>query len=189
MRAHLVFLDESGFLLTPTVHRTWAPRGQTPILDSAGHWTKISASSAIVVSPNRRRLSLYSRFHKDKNIGSAESAGFLRQLSKRLRGPVIVVWDNGSQHKGAAVAEFMETHPDWFFHRFPGYAPELNPDEFVWALLKRSLANSTPKNNDELKRLLHRPLMRLRQSQKLLWSCIRASELPWRKVLCQRVAQ
>lgn len=146
----------------------------------AGHWTKISASSAIAVSPKRKRLALYARFLKNKNIGSVETAGFLRQLSKHLRGKVIVLWDSGSQHKGQAVREFRDAHPHWIFHRFPGYAPELNPDEFVWALLKRAVANSSPKDNADLKRLLHRPLMRLRQSQKLLWSCIYASDLPWR---------
>jgi hypothetical protein len=43
LAAHLVFLDESGFLTVPNVRRTWAPRGQAPILRCAGHWEKISA--------------------------------------------------------------------------------------------------------------------------------------------------
>src|ERR1700722_7290684 len=33
--AHLVFLDESGFMLTPTVRRTWGPTGRTPELQCA----------------------------------------------------------------------------------------------------------------------------------------------------------
>ncbi|TMD02331.1 MAG: hypothetical protein E6J01_17975 [Chloroflexi bacterium] len=166
-------------MLVPTVRRTWAPRGRTPILRCAGHWTKISASSAITVSPKRTRLALYARFHPNKNIGSAETAVFLRQLARHLRGRVLVLWDGGNQHKGTPVRHFRLRHPAWEFHRFPGYAPELNPDEFVWALLKRAVANSVPKDNAHLKRLLHGPLMRLRQSQRLLWSCIHASELPW----------
>jgi len=108
-----------------------------------------------------------------------ETAAFLRQVSKHLRGRVIVLWDGGSQHKGEAVRRFRNRHPAWTFHRFPGYAPELNPDEFVWKLLKGAVANSVPKDNAHLKRLIHVPLMRLRQSQKLLWSCIYASDLPW----------
>ncbi|MGH7173770.1 MAG: winged helix-turn-helix domain-containing protein, partial [Gemmataceae bacterium] len=32
-QAHVVFLDESGFQLTPSVRRTLTPRGQTPVLD------------------------------------------------------------------------------------------------------------------------------------------------------------
>ena len=33
-KAHLVFLDESGFQLTPVVRRTYAPRGKTPIVEA-----------------------------------------------------------------------------------------------------------------------------------------------------------
>jgi hypothetical protein len=32
LNATLVFLDESGLMMAPLVRRTWAPRGQTPIL-------------------------------------------------------------------------------------------------------------------------------------------------------------
>lgn len=166
-------------MLVPNVARTWAPRGHTPHLRCAGHWTKISAISAISVSPRRRRLALYARFHRDKNIRSPEVVRFLRQLLKHLRGPVVLLWDSGRPHKGAVVKEFLKTHPRLHPHRFPGYAPELNPDEFVWTHLKRSLANSVPIDLSHLKQLLHPPLQRLRQSQKLLWSCIHASELPW----------
>jgi hypothetical protein len=60
-KAHLVFLDESGFMLTPTVRRTFAPRGQTPIIKSWDRHDRISAISAVTVSPKRRRLGLY--FH------------------------------------------------------------------------------------------------------------------------------
>lgn len=96
-----------------------------------------------------------------------------------MRSRVIVLWDGGNQHKGEPVGTFRRRHPGWIFHRFPGYAPELNPDEFVWTLLKRAVANSVPKDTAHLKRLIHTPLMRLRQSQTLLWSCIYASDLPW----------
>jgi hypothetical protein len=30
--AHLIFVDESGFMLTSSVRRTWAPVGQTPVI-------------------------------------------------------------------------------------------------------------------------------------------------------------
>ena len=49
--AHLAFLDESGFLLIPNVCRTWAPRGQTPILHHFYRRERISAISTLAVSP------------------------------------------------------------------------------------------------------------------------------------------
>jgi transposase len=176
-----VFLDESGFLLIPNVLRTWAPRGKTPILRCADRWKKISAISAISISPRRRRISLYAHFHPEKNIKSPEVAQFLGHLLKHLRGPVVLLWDSGTPHKGAAAREFIRKHPRLHCYHFPGYAPELNPDEFIWYSLKRALSNSVPRDLRHLKQLLHAPLQRVRQSQKLLWSCIHASDLPWRK--------
>jgi len=174
-----VFLDESGFLLVPNVTRTWAPRGQTPRLRCAGHWDKISAISALSISPKRRRIALYARFHPKQNIRSPEVARFLGQLLRHLRGHVVLLWDGGRPHQGAVVKAFLRTHPRLRTSPFPGYAPELNPDEFVWNHLKRAMANSVPTDLRHLKQLIHRPLQRLRQSQRLLWSCIHASELPW----------
>ena len=166
-------------MLVPNVTRTWAPRGQTPRLRCAGHWDKISAISALSVSPKRRRIVLYARFHPDKNIRSPEVAQFLRHLLRHLRGHVVLLWDGGRPHKGAVVKEWLSTHPRLHPYPFPGSAPELNPDEFVWNHLKRALANSVPKDLRHLKQLIHCPLQRLRHSQRLLWSCIHASDLPW----------
>src|SRR4051794_41619731 len=58
-KAHLVFLDESGFFLTPTVRRTLAPRGKTPVLDAWDRRDKLSAISCITVSPVAARPDLH----------------------------------------------------------------------------------------------------------------------------------
>ena len=173
-----MFLDESGFTLVPTVRKTWAPRGQTPILQVAGKWTKISSISAISVSPGRKRIALYIRF-RGRNIRALEVAGFLRHLLRHLRKGFVLLWDSGAVHKARLIQQFLKEHPSIWAYSFPGYAPELNPDEFVWANLKRSLANSAPKDTRHLKRLLRSPVQNLKRSKKLLWSCIKASELPW----------
>jgi transposase len=134
-----------------------------------------------VVSPRRRRLALHARFHPRKNINSVLAAEFLGHLLKALRGHVVLLWDSGRQHKGLPIRNFLRRHLRLHTFHFPGYAPELNPEEWVWKLVKGPLANSAPKDLHELKALIHRPLQRLRQSQKLLWSCIYASELPWER--------
>ena len=63
--AHLMFLDESGFMLTPTARRSFAPRGQTPILKGWDRHDRISAISGITVSPKKRRLGLYFQLMPD----------------------------------------------------------------------------------------------------------------------------
>lgn len=144
-----------------------------------GHWTKISALSALTVSPGHRRMHLYARFHPNKNVRFPQVIEFLRQMLRQIRGPIILLWDGNRPHRAAAVRRFLAKHPRLHTERFPGYAPELNPDEFVWNHLKRAVANAVPEDLAHLKRLIHTPLQRLRQSQKLLWSCITASDLPW----------
>src|SRR3954469_13348473 len=59
--AYLVFLDESGFFLTPTVRRTLAPRGKPPVLECWDRRDKLSAIRCITHSPVRGRPHLYFR--------------------------------------------------------------------------------------------------------------------------------
>ncbi len=177
MRAHLVFLDESGFLLIPTVRRTWGPRGQTPILRHHYRRDKISAISAVTVSPQRQQCGLYAHFHLD-NITHVEVAIFLRLLLRHLRGHIVLLWDGGSIHAGPDVQNLLTRHRRLHVERFPAYAPELNPDEFVWNTLKARLANGTPNTSDELLDDLTVELRRLRRAPATLRAFILASELP-----------
>ena len=144
-----MFADESGFLLIPTVVKTWAPRGQTPVHRHRYQRDKISVISGISVSPKRHRLGLYYQLWFD-NIGQLEVCEFLRHLLRHLRGPVIALLDNANTHKGEPLRELQCQHPRLAIEYFPSYAPELNPDEGVWSLAKRDLANSRPDDVDEL---------------------------------------
>lgn len=176
--AHLVFVDESGALLIPGVRRTWAPRGQTPIHHHRYRRDRISMISGVSVSPARRRIGLYYQLHR-QNIRQAEACDFLRQLLRHLRGPVIVLWDNGKIHKGDAVRALCRTIPRLRLERFPPYAPELNPDEGIWQFTKRTLANGRPDDIDELYGHLRSVLEDLRHNHAQLRACIRHSGLPF----------
>src|SRR3974377_1786816 len=100
MGAHIVFADESGFLLIPLVARTWAPQGPPPIhRHRQGRRDKISVISGISVSPRRPHLGLYYLLFFD-NIGQEEVCRFLRELLLPLRGPLLVLLDNSSTHDG-----------------------------------------------------------------------------------------
>ena len=47
-RAWLVFEDESGVAQQPVVRRTWAPRGQTPVLThTRANWQRLSVAGAL----------------------------------------------------------------------------------------------------------------------------------------------
>ena len=97
--AHLVFLDESGFMLTPSVRRTWAPRGQTPILDAWDRRDRISAISSISVSPTNRRLNLHFNLLPDNtNVHAEDIVAYLKHLKAQIGGPLTVIWDGSKLH-------------------------------------------------------------------------------------------
>jgi transposase len=175
--AHLVFIDESGFLLIPSVRKTWAPRGQTPLVRFWQRHDRISVISGLSVSPRRRRFGLYYQLHL-ANIRAPEVCAFLRHLLRHLRGAVIVLWDNGRIHRGPLIQELCRRVPRLRLVPFPPYAPELNPDEGVWSITKADLANGRPDEVEALRVHLLGSLTRLRRSQRDLRGCITQSDLP-----------
>lgn len=177
--AHLVFLDESGFLLIPNVKRTWAPAGQTPMIRYCFKRTKISAIRALAVSPQRKHIALYLQFRR-RSFKGPDVKHFLQDIFKHVRGPIVLLWDSGRIHRHHEVKSWCETQPRLQVKEFPGYAPELNPAEYVWCQSDSALANSIPEDLEELKTMLVATKRRLRRSQNLLWSCIYASDLPWK---------
>jgi transposase len=177
LAAHLVFIDESGFLLIPSVHKTWSPVGQTPIVLHRYCHDRISAISGIAVSPKRFHCTLYCLLYED-NIQGEEVAAFLRQLLRQVRGHLMVLLDNGKIHRGNPVQELLARTSRLHLVPFPPYAPELNPDEGVWNHLKNTLANGRPDTQAELMDVLADEICRLARSESLLRGCIQQSELP-----------
>ena len=179
MGAHLVFIDESGFLLTPTVRRTWGLQAQTPIHRHHLKHEKVSVISALSVSPQRRRIGLYFRCLPDANFDNAAVADFLRQLLKHLRGFVVVIWDNGRCHKGDAMRAFLRRCRRIHLESLPPYAPELNPDEGVWNQTRNALANGRPDDPLQLRDDLSEVLAKIGSAQTKLRWCFHQSELPF----------
>lgn len=159
--------------------RTWAPQGQTPIhRHRQGRRDKISVISGISVSPRQHRVGLYYLLFYD-NIGQDEVCVFLRELLRHLPGPVIVLLDNSSTHQGAPIEQLLGHHRRLRIEHFPSYAPQLNPDEGVWSLAKRELANSCPNDVDELMEDILASIEGIRRSPEKLRGCIAQSELPF----------
>lgn len=158
--------------------RTWAPEGQTPVHHHRqGRRDKISVISGISLSPKRHHLGLYYLLFFD-NIEQQEVCVFLRELLRHLRGPIIALLDNSTTHQGEPLEKLLRQHPRLRIEHFPAYAPELNPDEGVWCQAKQKLANSCPKDIEELMRAVIRSINGIRSSPKKLRGCILQSELP-----------
>jgi len=176
--AHVVFLDESGFFLTPTVRRTLAPRGQTPVLAAWDRRDRLSAISAVTLSPVIARPNLYFEVYPH-TIHGEQVVAFLADLHRRL-GPLTVVWDRGTIHdKAGVVREWLAGHPGVVTEKFPGYAPDLNPDEGVWGWTKYGrLANLAADNMGELWDHVVDELITVKFSPELLEGFIRETRLP-----------
>jgi transposase len=179
--AHVVFLDESGFFLTPTVRRTWSPRGQTPILDAWDRRDKISAISSISVSPKNQHLSLHFDLLPDNtNVHGEDIVNYLRHLKAHLHGPLTIVWDRGRVHdRSKLVQAFLAKHPEILTEQLPAYTPEMNPDELVWAWTKYSrLGNLAAQHTDWLRDYLINEFTYVQEHPELMASFIEKTNLP-----------
>jgi DDE superfamily endonuclease len=79
--------------------RTWAPRGQTPVLHVKLTHDHLSAISGITLDG---RLVMPVR----EDAYDAEGVvGFLRVLLRKIRGKVLLIWDGSPIHKGQAIKD------------------------------------------------------------------------------------
>ncbi|MDD8039997.1 MAG: transposase, partial [Acidobacteriota bacterium] len=136
-----------------------------------------SAISGIAVSHKRFRCTLYCHLYEE-NIQGEEVAAFLRHLLRQIPGPLIVLLDNFNSHRGEPVQELLERTTRLDLIPFPSHAPDLNPDEGVWSLLKRRWANGRPDTVSELMDALSKEIREVTGSQQLLRGCIHQSDLP-----------
>ena len=113
----------------------------------------------------------------ERSVSSQEILDFLCTLLQAESGPIVLVWDNAPIHSRRKIAAFLAKRPRLHVFTFPKYAPELNPVEYVWSTLHSRLSNHAPLNMSELRSLLHSGLRRIRRSNRLLHSCLRASHL------------
>lgn len=161
----------------PTRRRTWAPEGHTPIIRYNYKHERLSVLAALTVSPKRQHMGLYVRF-QPHNFKAVDVADFLRALLRHVRGPIMLLWDRSSIHRGAAIDAVRQAYPRLHLEEFPAYAPELNPAEQVWNDFKGHTANSIPRDTRELRRNLRANTRRVCHSQAKLRSFILSSKLP-----------
>jgi transposase len=112
---------------------TYAPIGQTPVLEVRLANDHLSAIGAITPEG---RIFMQTQDHSD--IGP-DVVRFLQLLLREIPGNILGIWDGASIHRCQAIKDFLAKGGAKRIHleRLPGYAPELNPQEGVWNLLKR----------------------------------------------------
>ena len=83
-------------------------------------------------------------------------------------------------HKSRKVKEYLGKHNNRLItRRIPAYSPELNPDEFVWNVLKyQELPNFCPKSYDELYSKAEMTLVKMKTDPGKLKGFIKRTKLP-----------
>ncbi|MGH9726240.1 MAG: IS630 family transposase [Candidatus Acidiferrales bacterium] len=131
--AEIYFWDESGFRADAVHGKTWGVRGQTPIILRPGQRQSISAASAVNAQGG---------FWFCTYAGGLNGPLFVELLKAMMRHrkkPVHLVIDGLPAHKTLIVRDYVRsTGGKLTLHVLPGYAPDLNPDEFVWSHVKRT---------------------------------------------------
>jgi transposase len=177
--AFLVFVDESGFMLAPTVRHTFAPRGQTPVNRICDPHARISVIGAIAVSPIRRQLRFrYHLLQDNANFRGEEVMRFIGQLERSIAAPMTLIWDSIPIHRACNLWEYIRKRSTLRVKTFPPYASELNPVDGVWAYVKYDrLPNFAPSNLGELRIKLRYEFSRVRKHQRVLRHCVRRTGL------------
>lgn len=146
--AVIFFLDEAGVRSDAPLGRTWAPRGQTPIVPTSGQRQAVNAISAV----NPLGAFWYKVFTGRLNATTFRT--FLHAFLRGRRQPVFLVVDGHPAHRAHLIAEFVQKQRGRLeLHFLPGYAPDLNPDEFVWNHLRQQGVTKRPLHRDESLRL------------------------------------
>lgn len=170
--AYIVFVDEAGFMLSPTRRRTWAPRGCTPVIKVSEPHGRISVFGAITISPERRHFGFHFQLSEDNaNFHGDSVVQFVEHVYRKIRGPITLFWDQIAIHRAKPVAYYIARHRRIVVVPFPQYAPELNPVDNVWSYVKYNrLPNYTPPNLCELRKRITPEFYRLQERPDLLKS-------------------
>ncbi|CAL9671070.1 hypothetical protein SUDANB178_07452 [Streptomyces sp. enrichment culture] len=178
--AWLVFEDEAGFSMTPPHAKTWSQRGRTPVVRVRGRSRRrVSIAALTCYKPGHRSRLIYRTRRDDGNRDGRRSfpwrdyRDLLTAAHQQLDGPIVLIWDNLNVHKAADLREWAAAQAWLTIYHLPPYAPDLNPVEGIWSLLRRgwlsTVAFSTP---EHLAQRIRRCLCHIQYRSHLIDGCL-----------------
>lgn len=173
--AEIFFLDEAGVRSDAPLQRTWGAKGKTPVVATSGQRQSVNAVSAITMLGGFWYAVYSGRFNAGRFVG------FLKDFLRGRRRPVFLVVDGHPAHRAKSVAEFVQSQKGRIeLHFLPGYAPELNPDEFVWNYLReRGVSKKPLARNESLSARVEKDLHAIKTSPALVRSFFRAESVAY----------
>jgi transposase len=173
--ADIFFLDEVGVRSDSTLGRTWGRKGQTPVVATSGQRQSVNAISALTP----RGAFWYQVF--TGRLNATQFVALLKNFLRRRRRRVMLVLDRHPAHIAKMVAEFVQAQRGRLeLHFLPGYAPDLNPDEFVWQHLKTNgVAKKPLMRNESLRTRVEADLESIKQNAPLVQSFFAAPSVAY----------
>jgi transposase len=177
--ALILFEDESGVSLLPSVRATWAPRGRTPVLRHHFAWKRVSIAGVLAYEPDgsHAHLVFEVRFGADNDATLIEFLDEVHQHEGHR--PVILIWDGLPSHRSRRMLDWIADQREWLsVEPLPGYAPDLNPIEQVWGNVKsQELANLCADTIDEVSHAAEDGLDRINGDAHLCFAFLRHTGL------------
>lgn len=132
--AVIYFGDETGCRSDHQSGKSYAPKGQTPVVKSTGKRFTVNLIAAI---SNRGHLQF---MIMEKNFNSTVFQKFLSQMIRYSKHKIFFITDNHPSHKTKQLIEWLEENKEKIEVFFiPPYSPELNPQEYLNQDLKTNI--------------------------------------------------
>ncbi|MFC8720627.1 transposase [Kitasatospora sp. NPDC057198] len=181
----MVFEDEAGQSLTPPRARTWGRRGCTPVVRVRGRGSgRVSMVGLTCCKPGQRsRLICAVREYRGREgeprgFGWRDFRDLLVRVHAQLGGPIVLVWDNLRLHLAKPLPAFIEANSHWLtVFQLPTYAPDLNPQEGIWSLVKRDLGNLAAADLGQITRAVKRRLEQIQYRPDTVDGCLAGTGL------------
>jgi transposase len=173
-----VFFDEFGTTFLERPRRTWAPRGQRPVLQRVTHERRVLTTAVGLTWSGK----IYKR-HFNGGMDSQDVITALEHIRRHLPRGFILICDHAPIHTSETVLRYLFDHPEIIVEPLPKYAPELNPEEYCHGNVKTHLANATPTDVLGLRQSIDHGFARLRRRADLLLSFIQAAGLSVKQLI------
>lgn len=175
--AMIFFLDEAGFQSDPPLGRTYGLKGTTPVVVTSGQRQSINVISAV-----NARGEFWAATYTGK-LNAESFVVFLKDFMKGRPTKVFLVVDGHPAHKANSVKQYVQSLQGRLeLHFLPPYAPDLNPDEFVWSHMKTNGVSKKPlRKNESLRERVEQDIVDLHNNRALVRSFFCADSVAYAK--------
>jgi transposase len=173
--ANIFFLDEAGFDSEPRLGRTYGLKGHTPVVTTTGQRQRVNVISAV-----NAQGAFWCQVYTER-LNAALFGQFLEEFVASQRKPVYLVVDGHPAHTAKAIKKLIRRLEGRLeLHFLPPYAPDLNPDEFVWSYMKNNGVSKKPlRQNESLKDRVHSDLAQIKANRPLVQSFFKANSVAY----------